>query len=236
MRLRVVPALLVDEEDVLGLRQQLERRHLVLAEAPVLALERRPLAAPGVGIKAHAHVDLAHVRVDGDEPGPRVAVGLARLPARRRRDRRVVVLEQHHVVGVDEVDEGAVVLVQLPGAGLERPRVGDLERAAQGGLRPVHLDRRDDGVDLGRLAAVAGRKQEDPCQGGGHRQPPGTAECHALSPRGGLQDEPEPAPKPDKDTGERPGRANCTKGGSRRCSGEMACYPPPTGAETGGVD
>ena len=111
---------------------------------------RKPLSSPlsagrsprpGYGIEAHAHLDLAHVRVDRHEARARVAVGLARLPGRGRRLRLVVVGEEHHFLVVEEVDERPVVLVELLGSGLDRPGVGDLERAAERRLRAVDLDR-----------------------------------------------------------------------------------------------
>ena len=108
-----MPAFLVDEEDVLGLGQELDLADLVLLHPRVLGLERDALP---VLVEAHAHLGLPHVGVDGDELGERVGVGLPRLPRGGRGRRPVVVVEEHDAVRVEEVDEGLVVLgVFAPG-------------------------------------------------------------------------------------------------------------------------
>ena len=175
--LGAVPALLVDEEDVLRLREQLHLAHRVLAQARVLALERHALAA-GHRLQAHAHVHVPHVGVDGNELGPRVGVGLARLPLGDGRDRDVVVVEEQHFVRVQEVHEGAVVLVELLRRRLHLPGVGHLDRAAQRRARPIELDLRDDVVDLRGLPAATGREQGERRERHHGRRAPGTSTVH----------------------------------------------------------
>ena len=81
--LGAVPAVLVDEEDVLGAVEELEAPGLVLAQADVLALQSDALAL-AFGIEAEADVDRPDVGEGRHEYGARVAVGLARFPILRR--------------------------------------------------------------------------------------------------------------------------------------------------------
>ena len=79
----------------------------------------------------------------------------------------MVVLEQHHAVGIDEVDERAVVLSQLLRGGLDLPGVGDLDRASERRAHAAEADLRHDVVDLALLAAgtagqeCSGHEQRD---------------------------------------------------------------------------
>jgi len=116
-----VPTLLVDEEHALDPGPELDRPHRVLAGPAVrlLAFQHGALAPSGKRVEPHADLHLAHVRVERHEASPGVAVRLPRLPGGRRRNGRVVVLEQRHFLVVDEAHEGEVVLLQSPRAGLQ---------------------------------------------------------------------------------------------------------------------
>jgi hypothetical protein len=176
--LRAVPAVLVDQEDVLGLGQELHLAHAVGPHARVVALEDDPLATPRIGIEAHAHVDVANVGIDGDELRAGIGIRLARLPGRRRRRRHVVVLEQHHAVRVGEAHERAVAVGDLLGPGLHGPGVGDLHGAPQGSLGAADRERRDDGVDLRLLAAAARGEKGGAQERDGGPGPPCTSKLH----------------------------------------------------------
>ena len=127
-----MPAVLEHREQVLGLRQQLQLRHLVRALPDVLARERQPLLVVR-RIQPDLDRRVADVRDRPDENRARVLDRLPRLPLRGRH-RRVVIVGPHQLfVGVDDVDHDAVVLVERRVVG-DDELVGDLERAAGGAL------------------------------------------------------------------------------------------------------
>ncbi len=178
MGFRVVPPLLVDEEDVLGLGEPLHGADLVLAQARVLALEGGPLAASRVRVEAHADLHLSDVGVDGNELRERVAVGLPGLPGRRRRRGQVGLGDEHHPVRVQEVHERSIVLAELLRGGPQRPGVGDLDRAAQRRSKAVDLDRWRDVVDLRVLPSAAGGDEGRPPEDQDERPLQGTSMNH----------------------------------------------------------
>jgi hypothetical protein len=101
----------------------------LVGELLVLTLERQPPARLE-RVEAHADHGLADIGVARDEHRPRVLDDLAGFPLRRGNGRIVVVGPHLLLVGVDEMYEGAVVLVELR-VPRDREPVSDLDGTAE---------------------------------------------------------------------------------------------------------
>jgi hypothetical protein len=150
-----MPAILEEQEHVLRVRQERERRDFVRQLARILARQGQT-SLVARRIQPDPHLRVADVREHRDEHRPRVLNHLARLPLSRRHGRIVVVGPHPFVVSVEEVHEHPVVLVESGGVGGDLELVGHLDRAAERRTRTREADRGRGHGRTRRLAAAAG--------------------------------------------------------------------------------